>query len=160
MKWDYVSELHSPTGLLFTLQIYENRESWWNDIDRENRRTRRKSCPSVTSSTTNPTWIDPVANPGLRGERPATNRLSRGTALPSGSEHLWTRRNNREECSMQSGGRRGWTWIVPEKGDGVAAKGSSAPANPLGTTQLARWDACCLSVLFTEGPPPPQASLL
>jgi hypothetical protein len=36
---------------------------------------------SATLSTTNPTWIDPGANPGLRGERPATNRLSHGTAL-------------------------------------------------------------------------------
>jgi hypothetical protein len=35
-----------------------------------------KTCPSATLSTTNPTWI----NPGLRGERPATNRLSHGTA--------------------------------------------------------------------------------
>jgi hypothetical protein len=32
-------------------------------------------------STTNPTWTDPGSNPGLRGERPATNRLSHGTAL-------------------------------------------------------------------------------
>jgi hypothetical protein len=46
----------------------------------ENRRTRRKTCPSATLSTTNPTWIDPGANPGLRGERPATNDLSHGTA--------------------------------------------------------------------------------
>jgi hypothetical protein len=41
----------------------------------------RENLPSATSSTTNPTWIDPGANPGLRGERPATNRLSHGTAL-------------------------------------------------------------------------------
>jgi hypothetical protein len=47
----------------------------------ENRRTRRKTCPSATLSTTNPTCIDPGANPGLRGERPATNDLSHGTAL-------------------------------------------------------------------------------
>jgi hypothetical protein len=45
----------------------------------ENRRTRRKTCPSATLST-NPTWIDPSANPGLRGEMPATNDLSHGTA--------------------------------------------------------------------------------
>jgi hypothetical protein len=44
------------------------------------RRTRRKTCPSATLSTTNPTSIDPGANPGLRGERPATNRLNHGTA--------------------------------------------------------------------------------
>jgi hypothetical protein len=30
--------------------------------------------------TTNPTWIDPGANPGLRSQRPATNDLSHGTA--------------------------------------------------------------------------------
>jgi hypothetical protein len=39
-----------------------------------------ENLPSATLSTTNPTWIDPGANPGLRGERPATNRLSHGTA--------------------------------------------------------------------------------
>jgi hypothetical protein len=52
----------------------------WN-IDRENRRTRRKTCPSSTLSITNPTWIDPGANLGLHGERPATNDLSHGTDL-------------------------------------------------------------------------------
>jgi hypothetical protein len=39
-----------------------------------------KTCPSATLSTTNPTWTDPGLNPGLRGERLATNRLSHGTA--------------------------------------------------------------------------------
>jgi hypothetical protein len=43
-----------------------------------NRRTRRKTCPSATLSTTNPTWIGPGAKPGLRGERPATNHPSHG----------------------------------------------------------------------------------
>jgi hypothetical protein len=47
----------------------------------ENRRTRRKTCPSATLSTTNPTRIDPGANPVLRGERPAANYLSHVTAL-------------------------------------------------------------------------------
>jgi hypothetical protein len=46
----------------------------------ENRSTRGKTCPSATLSATNPTWTDPGSNPGLRGERPATNGLSRGTA--------------------------------------------------------------------------------
>jgi hypothetical protein len=49
----------------------------------ENRRTRRKACPSATLSTTILTWIDPGANPCLRGERPATNDLSHGTAHTS-----------------------------------------------------------------------------
>jgi hypothetical protein len=39
-----------------------------------------ENLPSATLSTTNPTWIDSGANPGLRSERPATNRLSHGTA--------------------------------------------------------------------------------
>jgi hypothetical protein len=63
-------------------------EHRWNEIDRgkpkysgENRSTRGKTCPSATLSTTNPTWTDPGSSPGLRGERPATNRLSHDTAL-------------------------------------------------------------------------------
>ena len=47
----------------------------------ENRHTRRKTCPSATLSTTNPTWTDPGSNLGLRDERPATYRLSHGTAF-------------------------------------------------------------------------------
>jgi hypothetical protein len=39
-----------------------------------------KTCPSATLSAINPTWTDQGSNPGLRGERPATNRLSHGTA--------------------------------------------------------------------------------
>jgi hypothetical protein len=46
----------------------------------ENRSTRGgKTCPSATLSTTIPTWTDPGSNTGLRGERPATNRLSHDT---------------------------------------------------------------------------------
>jgi hypothetical protein len=46
----------------------------------ENRSTRGKTCPSVTLSTINPTWTEPGSNPVLRGERPAANHLSHGTA--------------------------------------------------------------------------------
>jgi hypothetical protein len=42
----------------------------------EDRSIRGKTCPSATLSTTNPTWTEPGSNPDLRGERPATNRLS------------------------------------------------------------------------------------
>jgi hypothetical protein len=34
----------------------------------ENRRTRRKTCPSATLSTTKPKWVDLGGNPGLRGK--------------------------------------------------------------------------------------------
>jgi hypothetical protein len=47
----------------------------------ENQSTWGKTCPSATLSTTNPTWTDPGSNPGLRGGRPAANRLSHGTAV-------------------------------------------------------------------------------
>jgi hypothetical protein len=58
-----------------------NMEARRNDTDTENtKRTRRKTCPSATLCATNPTWTDPGANPGLRGERSATKRLSHGTA--------------------------------------------------------------------------------
>jgi hypothetical protein len=66
----------------------------WNPggmiLTAKNRRTRAKTCPSDTLSTINATWTDP----GLRGERPATDRLSHGTALqhmllfPSGLSFL------------------------------------------------------------------------
>jgi hypothetical protein len=50
----------------------------------ENRRTERKTCPSATLSTTNPTWIVLGANSDLRVGRPKTNHLSHGTALSPG----------------------------------------------------------------------------
>jgi hypothetical protein len=74
-------------GCLLTLAYYafprwyEFGARRWNYIDRgKPKNSERKTCPSATLSTTNPTWIDPSVNPGLRGERPATNDLSHGTA--------------------------------------------------------------------------------
>jgi hypothetical protein len=58
-----------------------NMEQWWNDIFAGETEELGENLPSATLSTTNPTWIDPGANPGLRGERPATNHLSHSTAL-------------------------------------------------------------------------------
>jgi hypothetical protein len=55
----------------------------------DNWSTRGKTCPSATLPTTNPTWTDPGSNPGLRGGRPATNRLSYGTALTRGVAGRW-----------------------------------------------------------------------
>jgi hypothetical protein len=45
----------------------------------ENLRTRKETYASDTF-TTNSTWADPGANPGLRGEKLAIYRLSHGTA--------------------------------------------------------------------------------
>jgi hypothetical protein len=53
----------------------------WKDMTGENRRTRRITSPNDTSSPSNPIRTDTGANPGLRGERKATNHVSHGTAL-------------------------------------------------------------------------------
>jgi hypothetical protein len=44
---------------------------------------------SATSSTTNPTWTDQGSNPGLRGRRPATNRLSMARPTSELTEEWW-----------------------------------------------------------------------
>jgi hypothetical protein len=40
-----------------------------------------ENLPSSTLSTKNTTWPDPGSNPGRRGGKPTTNRLSYGVAL-------------------------------------------------------------------------------
>jgi hypothetical protein len=47
----------------------------------ENRVTERETCHSDNLSTTNRTWTDLELNPGLRGERPATDRLTLDNVL-------------------------------------------------------------------------------
>jgi hypothetical protein len=47
----------------------------------ENSSTRRKTCPSATLFTINPTHTRVGQKPGHGGEKPATNRLSRGDDL-------------------------------------------------------------------------------
>jgi hypothetical protein len=51
-------------------------EIWWNDDWQGKPKYSEKTRPSPTLSTTNPTWPDPGSNPGRRGAKPATNRLS------------------------------------------------------------------------------------
>jgi hypothetical protein len=65
----------------FFYQVLQLMEHLWNEIDRGKPTTRKKTCPSATLSTTNPTWTEPGSNAGLRSGRPATNRLSHGTAV-------------------------------------------------------------------------------
>ena len=65
--------------IVFSL-IFQLMEHRWNEIDRGKPKYSGKTCPSATFSTTNLTWTGPGSNLGLRGGRPATNRLSHGTA--------------------------------------------------------------------------------
>jgi hypothetical protein len=61
--------------------ICEYGEPRWNDVDRGNRGTQREICRGASLSATNPTWNDLGANPVLRCERLATNRLSQSLNL-------------------------------------------------------------------------------
>jgi hypothetical protein len=82
MLFFYVDGLESclgtvaTMGLWFVLQVmYEYREPWWNDIDRGKPKNSEKTCHSDTLFNIYHTLTESGANPGLRGERPATNRL-------------------------------------------------------------------------------------
>jgi hypothetical protein len=68
MGQDYVSELQPPTGLLFMWYAQKTSETKQTG---ENWRTRRKTYPSATLSTTNPTQTDLGANSGLCRDRVA-----------------------------------------------------------------------------------------
>jgi hypothetical protein len=51
--------------------------NWWNeDCAGETEVLGQKLCPSASLCTTYPTWLDPGLNPGRRGWKPASNRLS------------------------------------------------------------------------------------
>jgi hypothetical protein len=52
--------------------------NWWNEDWQGKPKYSEKTFPSATLSTTNPTWPDPGSNPGRRGGKSATNRLSYG----------------------------------------------------------------------------------
>jgi hypothetical protein len=62
--------------------------NWWHEEWQGKPKYSEKTCPRATLSTTNPTWPDPSSNPGRRGGKPATNRLSYGTAL-----NIWDKQN-------------------------------------------------------------------
>jgi len=54
----------------------------WNDNDRTKvTYSGKKPVPNATMPTTNLTRIGLVLQPGLRGDRSANDRLSRGTAF-------------------------------------------------------------------------------
>jgi hypothetical protein len=73
--------------------IHEYGEQRWNDIDREDRACREKTCPGANFSTTNPTLFDPAGNPGF-SDNPATNRLVMARSNKDEvNEHLRTLHN-------------------------------------------------------------------
>jgi hypothetical protein len=78
MGWDYVSVELRP--LRVALSISQMIHGWiWSSGGMT--LTLRKTCPSFTLSTTNSICTALGANPGLRGEKQATNRLYYGTVF-------------------------------------------------------------------------------
>jgi hypothetical protein len=71
--WPIVSAPDDRWGWLWS--------NWWNEDWQGKPKYSEKTCPSATLSTTNSTWPDPGSNPGRRGGKPATIRLSYGVAL-------------------------------------------------------------------------------
>ena len=65
-------------------------EHWVNDTDRGNWRNGRKTCPSVSRFSTNPTRTVLGFTSDFRRERPATNRHSHGTALFTEGQYKYT----------------------------------------------------------------------
>jgi hypothetical protein len=61
---------------------YDDGELGGIKIVRGNRSTRRKHAPAQLCPPQIPTWPDLGSNPGRRGGKPATNRLSYGADLP------------------------------------------------------------------------------
>jgi hypothetical protein len=74
----------TTTGLLYQPQMIGDADCGETDGNEDwqgKPKYSEKTCPSATLSTTNPTWLDPGLNPGRRGGKPATNRLSYGAAI-------------------------------------------------------------------------------
>jgi hypothetical protein len=69
---------------------YDDGEIGLNDDWQEKPKYSEKTCPSAALSITNPT-CSPDANPGRRGRKPVSNRLSYGTANQDIRTQLETR---------------------------------------------------------------------
>jgi hypothetical protein len=86
--WDWVHLVRGPlTGLLYQPRMWSSR---WNENWQGKPKYSEKTCPSTTLSTTDPTSSELGSNPGRRGEKPATNRLSYGAAFaPLHKPHIY-----------------------------------------------------------------------
>jgi hypothetical protein len=73
--------------IMIMFVLFQVMEQRWNEIDRGKPKYSGKTCSRATLLTTNSTWTDPGSNPGLRGGRPAANRVS--LARPLGGS-LWS----------------------------------------------------------------------
>jgi hypothetical protein len=83
-EWDWLHFVRRPLfGLLYQPRMMDDecRAVGGKVTGKGKPKYSEKTCPSATLSTTNPAWPDPGCNPGRRGVKPATNRLSYGAAI-------------------------------------------------------------------------------
>jgi hypothetical protein len=73
----------------------------------ENRSTQRQAPLNNTLSITSPTQNTVVSNPDLRGQKPATNRLSYDTVCSGALQSSWQVQNTQAECWEVIGYRSG-----------------------------------------------------
>jgi hypothetical protein len=80
----------APSGVLLFIPRWHTAahtsiESRWNDNDRRKPKNSEKKLSQCYFFQQTLTWAHPSANPGLRSDRPATNRQIHGTSTPSSS---------------------------------------------------------------------------
>jgi hypothetical protein len=74
--------LHICSSGKSDMQMKMSMEHWWkHTVAKTPKYLEKKTFPTATLSTTNLTWTGLGSNPGVRGERAATNILSHGTTL-------------------------------------------------------------------------------
>jgi hypothetical protein len=119
--------------LLFIPQlVHEHGQPWWYDIDRANRRTRRKTCPSVT--------FPPQIRHGLTRERTWTSAVKSQRITNCLRLAIWTYSITRHcrlggvVVNMLATGPKG-CGFEPGQGDGFlrAIKIRSTPSSRMGS---------------------------
>jgi hypothetical protein len=74
----------ASSGLLYQMIDDGDCGAVWNEDWKRKPKYSEKICPSATLSTTDPIRPHPGSNPGRRGGKPATNRLSYGATTEIG----------------------------------------------------------------------------
>jgi hypothetical protein len=86
--WDWAHLVRRPLiGLLYQPRMIDDDDCGavgGMRIGRGKPKYSEKTCSSANLYSINPTWLDVGSNPGRAGGKPATNRLSYGTALING----------------------------------------------------------------------------